>query len=232
MGTKKKKKDRITFIATAGILLALILVFMLIPISLFGVVNLAVVAIIAVIIACQHVGIWMGLFMGVAFGVASLISSYTTGAGELLAVAFQNPLISIGSRIFVPVTCYFSYVGMRKLFKVIYGKKKKQFDEKKANHMSLVVSSTVSAIVAVTTNTALVMSLVFAFHGGETINGTVIGLPILIATLSVNYPIELGISAVACPSILIGLKHAFKTMNADKLAPTFTVAAIENESIA
>ncbi len=227
MGTKKNVKDKVAFIATAGILLALILVFMLIPMSVFGVVNLAVVAIIAVIIACQHVGIWMGLFMGLAFGIASLISSYTTGAGELLAVAFQNPLISVVPRVIVPITCYFSYVGMRKLFNIAYAKKKKQFDEKKANHMSIVVSSTISAIVAVTTNTALVMSLVFAFHGGETIKGTVIGLPILITTLSVNYPIELGISAVACPSILVGLKHAFKTMNSDKLAPTFTTQPVE-----
>lgn len=228
MATKRSSKDKITFIATAGILLALILVFMLVPISLFGVVNLAVVAIIAVIIACQHVGIWMGLFMGLAFGIASLISSYTTGAGQLLAVAFQNPLISIAPRVLVSVTCYFSYVGMRKLLKLIYSKKKGKFDEKKANRLSIIVSSTVSAIIAVTTNTALVMSLIFAFHGGQTINGTVIGLPILIATLSFNYPIELAISAVASPAILIGLKHAFKTMNSDKLAPVNSVIEVED----
>lgn len=227
MSTKKQAKDKIKFIATAGILLALILIFMLIPMSVFGIVNLAVVAIIAVIIACQHVGIWMGLFMGLAFGLASLIASYTTGAGELLAIAFHNPLISVVPRVLVSVTCYFSYRGMRKLINVIYANKKKQFEEKKANRVSIIVSSAVSAIVAVTTNTALVMGLIFAFHGGQTINGTVIGLPILIATLSVNYPIELGISAVACPSILLGLKHAFKTMNSDRLAPVYREASLE-----
>lgn len=207
---RNKQSEKTKKIAVAGVLLALILIFLLVPINLSGLVDIAVVALIAVLIACQFDGLWMGLFCGVAFGVTSLIASYTTGAGALLAPAFQNPLISIFPRLIIPITTYFSYIGMRKLFLLIYGAKKKEFDENKANHLSVYVSSLVSSIVGVLTNTALVMGMLFAFHAGDMFGETEIGLPLLITILSVNFPIELAICAVVTPSILIGIRLALQ----------------------
>lgn len=217
---KKNNKEKIRKITTAGVLLALILVFLLVPMNFTGIVDLAVVAIIAVLLACQYEGFVMGMFCGLTFGLASLISSFTTGSGALLAPAFHNPLISILPRLIVPITTYFSYIGMRKLFKTAYFKKKskkksekKNFNEKHANRISVLTSSLVSSVVGVTTNTALVMSMLYAFHAGDTFGNTVIGTALLISVLSVNFPIELAVCAVATPSIVLALKVAFHKTN-------------------
>lgn len=209
---KKNNKEKIRKITTAGVLLALILIFLLVPMNFTGIVDLAVVAIIAVLLACQYEGFVMGLFCGLTFGLASLISSFTTGSGALLAPAFHNPLISIFPRLIVPIATYFSYVGMRKLFRKAYSKKK-NFNEKHANRISVLTSSLVSSAVGVTTNTALVMSMLYIFHAGDTFGHTVIGTALLISVLSVNFPIELAVCVVATPSIVLALKVAFHKTN-------------------
>lgn len=209
---KKDGKEKIRIITTAGVLLALILVFLLVPMNFTGIVDVAVVAIIAVLLACQYEGIVMGLFCGLAFGLASLIASFTTGAGALLAPAFHNPLISVFPRLVVPITCYFSYVGMRKLFKTAYSKKT-DYNEKHANRLAVWVSSLVASVVGVVTNTALVMSMLYAFHAGQTFGNTVIGAALLTAILSINFPIELAICAVVTPSVVVALKTAFHKTN-------------------
>lgn len=224
---KKNNKEKIRKITTAGVLLALILVFLLVPMNFTGIVDLAVVAIIAVLLACQYEGFVMGIFCGLTFGLASLISSFTTGSGALLAPAFHNPLISILPRLIVPITTYFSYIGMRKLFKTAYSKKK-DFNEKHANRISVLTSSLVSSIVGVTTNTALVMSMLYAFHAGDTFGNTVIGTALLISVLSVNFPIELAVCAVATPSIVLALKVAFHKTN-DKYYFKKPTENVENE---
>ncbi len=210
---RTKQSDKIKRLAVAGVLLALILIFLLVPINLSGLVDIAVVALIAVLIGCQFDGIWMGLFCGTAFGITSLIASYTTGSGALLAPAFQNPLISIFPRLIVPVTTYFSFIGMRKLFKKAYDLKKKDFDEKRANHLSVYVSSLVSSIVGVLTNTTFVMGMLFAFHAGDVFGETEIGIALLVGILSVNFPIELAICAAVTPPILIGIRTALHINN-------------------
>ena len=233
---KKNNKEKIRKITTAGVLLALILVFLLVPMNFTGIVDLAVVAIIAVLLACQYEGFVMGIFCGLTFGLASLISSFTTGSGALLAPAFHNPLISILPRLIVPITTYFSYIGMRKLFKTAYSKKKsnkKNFNEKHANRISVLTSSLVSSVVGVTTNTALVMSMLYAFHAGDTFGNTVIGTALLISVLSVNFPIELAVCAVATPSIVLALKVAFhKTNDKYYFKPTTESAETSEQTVA
>lgn len=212
----KNKNDKIRFIADAGVLLALILIFMLVPMNT-GLFSIAVIALMAVIVGTQFDGLIMGLFLGLAFGLASLIASFTTAAGSLTAPLFHNPLISIFPRMVIPLTTYFSYVGMRKAFKLIYSKKS-SFNESRANHLSITISSLISAIVGVTTNTALVMAMIFIFKGGSSLGDTVIGKDFLIGALSVNYPIELSVCLVAVPAVVFALKAAFHK-KVDVLSP-------------
>lgn len=209
---KKNGRSKIQRLAIAGVLLALILVFLLVPMPSLTGVSLAVIPLIAVIIACQFDGLMMGLFCGLAFGLASLIGSYTTGAGSLLAFAFHNPMISVFPRVMIPITCYYSYVGMRKLIKFICSKMKKS-NEKVANHFSIILSSGVSSGVAVLTNTALVMTMIYAFHAGRALGDETIGVPLLWGIATGNASFEFAVSILGTPAILVALKSAFHQFN-------------------
>lgn len=209
---KKNGRSKIQRLAIAGVLLALILVFLLVPMPSLSGVSLAIIPLIAVVIACQFDGLMMGLFCGLSFGLASLIASFTTGAGSLLAFAFHNPLISVFPRVMIPITCYFSYVGMRKLVKLICSKWKKSND-KVANHFSIIISSGVSAGVAVLTNTALVMTMIYAFHAGAAIGNNTIGVSFLWGITVANAPFEFAVSILGTPAILVALKAAFHQFN-------------------
>ena len=208
---------KIRDLAVAGVLLALILVFLLVPVYI-GPLSLAVVAILAVIVACEFEGLKMGLFTGIAFGVTSLIASFTIGAGSPTAVIFHNPLVSIFPRAIIPLTCYFSYRGMRKAFKRHYAKRS-GFNVKAANRLSLSVSAVVGAVVGVVTNTALVMGMMFAFNAGKTFGNTTIGTGLLVLTLSTNFPLELGVCAAVAAPLILALTATFRTGNRDGLAP-------------
>ena len=214
---KRSSYEYVRKIAVACVLLALILIFLLVPVYI-GPLSLAVVAVLAVIVACEFEGLSMGLFTGLAFGVTSLIASYTTGSGSPTAPIFHNPLVSIFPRLLIPVACYFAYRGMRTLFKKIF-ERKGDFDPKKANHLSLTVSSVVGAITAVVTNTTFVMGMMFAFNAGKTFGNVYIGSAMLIATLSGNFLIELAVCAAVAAPLALALHAAFRCMNKDGLAP-------------
>lgn len=205
---KKNVRNKIQRLAMAGVLLALILVFLLVPIPSISGVSYAVIAIIAVIIACQFDGFFMGLFCGFAFGLASLIGSFTTGAGSVLAFAFHNPLISILPRVLIGVTCYFSYVGLRKFFMFLYSHRKK-YNEKVANHLSIIVSSGVSSAIAVITNTALVMTMIYVFHAGDALGDNTIGTALLWGIVVTNAPLELAVCVPVSTAVLVALKATF-----------------------
>jgi|GEM_PF-272085 uncharacterized membrane protein len=214
---KRKNSERVRQIAVAGVLLALILIFLLVPLAI-GPLSLAVVAVLAVIIACEFEGLGMGLFAGLAFGVTSLIASFTTGAGSPTAVIFHNPLVSILPRVIIPLTCYFSYKGIRLAFKRSYDKKE-NYDPKAVNRLSISVASIVGAVVATVTNTALVMGMLFAFNAGKTFGNVYIGTAMLVSTLSVNFPIELGVCAAVSAPLMLALHATFHSFDKDGLSP-------------
>lgn len=214
---KKNNGSKVRKLAIAGVLLALILIFLLVPIPSVTGVSYAVIALIAVIVACQFEGIWMGLFCGLSFGLASLIGSFTTGAGSPLAIAFHNPLISIFPRVMIPITCYYSYVGLRKLFKFAYSKRK-NYNEKVANHLSIIVSSGISAGIAVLTNTTLVLTMIGAFHAGSVLGNNTIGTAYLWGVAIAGAPLELAVCIPVCPAIIVALMVAFHKLN-DKYSP-------------
>ncbi len=230
---KKKNRRKVQRMAMAGVLLALILIFLFVPIPSISGVSYAVIPLIAVVIACQFDGLLMGLFCGLSFGLLSLIGAFTTGSGSLLAVAFRNPLISVLPRVMIPITCYFSYIGLRKFFKFLYSHRKK-YNEKVANHLSKIVSSAISSGIAVFTNTALVMGLIYAFHAGDVIGGETIGTTLLWAIIAANAPFEFGFCILVVPAVLIALKATFHQLN-DKYSfknPNSVVLEnIESESI-
>lgn len=227
---KKNNGSKVRKLTIAGVLLALILIFLLVPIPSVTGVSYAVIALIAVIVACQFEGIWMGLFCGLSFGLASLIASFTTGAGSPLAIAFHNPLISIFPRVMIPITCYYSYIGLRKLFKFAYSKRK-NYNEKLANHLSIVVSSGISAGIAVLTNTTLVLTMIGAFHAGSVLGNNTIGTAYLWGVAIAGAPLELAVCIPVSPAIVVALMVAFHKLN-DKYSPRKTMIKVSTDIVA
>lgn len=62
---------------------------------------------IPVIIAAILEGPAAGVLMGLIFGLVSIVRAMTTG--NLLLVAYFNPLVSVVPRIFIGITAYYSY---------------------------------------------------------------------------------------------------------------------------
>ena len=201
-GIKIKTRD----IATAGIFLAFILIFVLVPIPGIGGVDMAFISLIAVILAATVKGLGMGLFAGTAFGIASLIKSFIRP--DWTSPMFHNPAVSILPRVIIPITVYFSFKLIKRLFR------------NKREDMGTGVASTVATVVGVCTNTLLVLGMWAAFYFGRefvyegaahTINGALFA-----AVLSSNFVTELIICTVLCPILCTSVRIA---LGLDKRGP-------------
>lgn len=189
-GLKIKTRD----IAIAAIFLSLILIFVLVPMPTPVGVSMAFVPLIAVILAADVQGLGMGLFAGTAFGIASLCNAFLHPS--LLAPIFYNPMVSIVPRMVIPVTAYFSFKLMKKLLK------------KRSEDTSTYIASTVSSVVAVVTNTSLVLSMMAAFNFGKTFESTTINAAFFGGLLGVNFVFEIAICAFVAPIVATGLRIA------------------------
>ncbi len=189
-GLKIKTRD----IAIAAIFLSLILIFVLVPMPTPVGVSMAFVPLIAVILAADVQGLGMGLFAGTAFGIASLCNAFLHPS--LLAPIFYNPMVSIVPRMVIPVTAYFSFKLMKKLLK------------KRSEDTSTYIASTVSSVVAVVTNTSLVLSMMAAFNCGKTFESTTINAAFFGGLLGVNFVFEIAICAFVAPIVATGLRIA------------------------
>ena len=189
-GLKIKTRD----IAIAAIFLSLILIFVLVPMPTPIGVSMAFVPLIAVILAADVQGLGMGLFAGTAFGIASLCNAFLHPS--LLAPIFYNPMVSIVPRMVIPVTAYFSFKLMKKLLK------------KRSEDTSTYIASTVSSVVAVVTNTSLVLSMMAAFNFGKTFESTTINAAFFGGLLGVNFVFEIAICAFVAPIVATGLRIA------------------------
>lgn len=189
-GIKIKTRD----IAIAAIYLSLILIFVLVPMPNPLGVSMAFIPLVAVILAADVQGLGMGLFAGTAFGIASLVNAFLHPT--LMAPMFYNPLVSILPRMIIPVTAYFAFRLMKKLLK------------KRSEEASTFIASTVSSVVAVVTNTSLVLAMMAAFNFGKTFGSTVINAAFFGGLLGVNFVFEIAICSFVAPIVATGLRIA------------------------
>ena len=189
-GIKIKTRD----IAIAAIFLSLILIFVLVPMPNFLGVSMAFIPLLAVILAANVQGLGMGLFTGAAFGFASLINAFINPT--LMAPMFYNPLVSIVPRVVIPVTTYFTFKGMKHIL------------GKRSDEAGTFIAATISSIVAVCTNTGLVLSMMAAFNFGKTFGSTVINAAFFGGLLGLNFLFEISICAFIAPIITVALRVA------------------------
>lgn len=186
-------------IAISAVLLAFILTFVLIPMQL-GPVDLAFVPLLAIFIGCQAVNWRVGIFLSLAFGFASLTAAFVRP--NILSVLFYNPMVSIVPRFFIGVTTYFSYIGMRKLLV--------KFKSRRDKRLNILISSSVSSIVGVLTNTTLVLSMLALFNFGRTISGIAINGAFFVSLISLNFAIEVGVAAIVTPWVVLALRRSMR----------------------
>jgi len=181
-------------IAIAAIFLSMIFIFILVPIQTPIGVQMAFIALLAVILAADVQGFGMGLFAGTSFGVASLISAFIRPS--LMSPMFYNPLVSIVPRMIIPITTYFSFKLVKKLLR------------KRSDDASTYVAATVSSVVAVVTNTALVLAMMAAFNFGKTFGDVKINAAFFGGLLSLNFVFEIAICTLVAPIVTTTLRVA------------------------
>ena len=191
----KPIKIKTSDIAVAAIFLSLILLFVFVPINIFGI-DIAFIPLIAIFIAADVKGLGMGLFAGCSFGLASLSAAFLRP--NPFSPMFYNPLVSVVPRIIIPIAVYFTFKLVKKLMR------------KAPQEVSTFTASSASAIAGVLTNTTLVVSMMVAFNFGKTYGGTVIGKAFVLALLGGNFLIEIVSCAIVTPILCVALRLALK----------------------
>lgn len=113
-----KKSKRIAILA---LLLALTVILSVIPIRVSSA-TLALTLLPVLVLALTQ-DFLTGLLGGLVMGVTSLVMAFTVGAGSPTAPIFQNPLVSILPRLFVPVVAFSVMKGLSALAKRIRRKR-------------------------------------------------------------------------------------------------------------
>lgn len=191
-------------IAVTAMFLALLAVFSFTPLGLLpiipGVIDTAFLLILIVTLAVQLEGLWVGVICSTGFGIFSFINSFMRPS--LMAFCFQNPLISILPRFVMGFTTYFAFIGVKKLT----ANSNKGFVKNQ-------LPSIVSALIAVVTNTALVLGLMALGYGSIVPEGSTQSIIEIItgAVLVINFPVEIAANVIFVPALYTVLKkYAYK----------------------
>lgn len=185
-------------LAIDAILATLIVIFTIIPISI-GPVRLAFLMLLPVLIACQIERFGTAIFAGIFLGVMSLVSALVMPTP--LSGLFYNPLVSIFPRFMIAVIGWWGFKLISKLMNAIMPDKLK---------LGFTVSSILSAVLGVVTNTGLVVAMVWAFFNGKEVGGMIIDGVFVTSLLSINFVIELVACAIIVPPISFALKRALR----------------------
>ncbi|MDL2232963.1 ECF transporter S component [Ruminococcaceae bacterium OttesenSCG-928-L11] len=182
---------------TTGMMIALTIVMMTTPL---GTIRLPVVSItvahIPILIAALTMGLYPGIVVGLAFGLSSLFVALTSPA-SILDPLFVNPLVSVLPRVLIPITTYFSYKGLDRLF----GKTKK----------GNVAAVGISVAIGNLTNTFGVYTMLYLIYAQRILEES--GTPainMIIAAISTTTLWKcIGVVLITTP-VVIGLRRALR----------------------
>lgn len=181
-------------IAITAVFIALLAVFSFTPLGMLpiipGVIDTAFLLIMIVTLAAQLEGLFVGVVCSTTFGIFSLIRSFMSAT--VTAPFFQNPLISVVPRIIMGITAYYSFALM-----------KKATANSGKNFVKNQLPSLVGAVVAVVTNTALVLGFMALGYGASTITvggeaQTVLQF-VTGSVLLINFPVEIAANVILTP---------------------------------
>ena len=122
--SKMKRSKRIAILA---LLLALTVILSLIPLRVSSA-TLALTLLPVFVLALTQDFV-TGLLGGLVMGLTSLVMAFSLSAGSLTAPIFQNPLVSVLPRLFVPAAVFAVMKGLSALFRAAIAKKKSSTDD-------------------------------------------------------------------------------------------------------
>ncbi len=204
MDNTDKKFINTRQIALLGISFAVMLVSLSIPlISQFAFIPLVVLIVLA-----EKENFKMAVLGGLLFGLASLISAFIIATP--FAILFYNPLVSVLPRILTGMIIYAVYKTTFGIFKRHKSLKDINNSDnvlvKRADFIAMSIGGAFGAL----SNTVLVISAVLLFNFGKVIGSGESALAINLAfviSIIPNAIIELIISALVAPPVVMALKH-------------------------
>ncbi|MCR4661861.1 MAG: ECF transporter S component [Clostridia bacterium] len=209
---------RTQIISINALLCAIILLFVLVPISI-GPFSLAVIPIIAVLISAETMGLLNGILTGLFFGFVSFINQFIH-PGIFAQMLIENPLVTFFPRIMIGVIVYL----VIKVFDLI--KTKIKTNNKAILTTYDVIKYVFASIFGVATNTAGFLGFLYLFYHGATLKGgAILDGPFIWAIVLSNSLIELGVCGALTPALVMAVKKTLELSMRKKTKKQTTVIA-------
>lgn len=182
-------------ITVIGLMIALTIVMCLTPL---GIITLPIIRItiahVPILITAILFGLPQGLVVALAFGLTSLFIALTQPV-SLLDPFFVNPLVSVLPRLCIPVTTYFVYRGLNRLF-----------GRKKGGQAAAVA---VSLALGNLTNTFGVYAMLYLIYAADILQKT--GTPaitLIVGLVSTTTAVKCAAIVAVCTPVVLALRKA------------------------
>ncbi len=189
--SRGSSRNHIKRLTITGMLSAIIIIMVYTPLGMITIGPISTTfAHVPILIGLLVEGPVVGLVLALVFGAASMVRAYISPTG-LLSVFFQDPLISIIPRLFIPLTAWLFYKLLKKVLP----------DTKAMTKVAWAGAGLIGSL----TNTVLVLAGLYLLHARgliEKINQSAL-------TQYTNQPGQLLFYAVALPN---GIPEAIVTM--------------------
>jgi uncharacterized membrane protein len=203
-----QKYTRTQIISINALLCAIVLLFVLVPLKI-GVLDLAVIPIIAILISTEVLGLFNGMLTGLFFGLVSFLNHLLRHPSVLSDIFIKNPMITFFPRIMIGVTVFFTIKLLDYAFSKIHYKNEKS--QKITPKILDTIKYAIGALIGVITNTAGVLGFMYLFYSGNTLaSGVAISGKFILAIIATNSILEAAVCTVVTPAITIAVKKTLE----------------------
>ena len=189
-------------VALLAVMLALVVVLSFLPLNL-GAAVLAL-TILPVLVVALTQDIVTSAAAGLLMGLTSCLMAYTVNAGTLTAPMFQNPLISVLPRVFVPLVVFGARTGLSAAVSAL---SRRRSLSARAEKTCLAAVDYVSAALGVVTNTALVLGMIWLVYGGKQVGNAYVSPEFVMGMVSLNFVIEIVVFPIISPPIAYAVRR-------------------------
>lgn len=188
-------------IALLAVMLALVVVLSFLPLNL-GAAVLAL-TILPVLVVALTQDVFTSFAAGLLMGLTSCLMAYTVNAGTLTAPMFQNPLVSVLPRVFVPLAVF----GVRAGFSAALAAAEKRLSlSARARKTCVAAGDLVASALGVVTNTALVLGMIWLVYGGRQVGNAYVSPAFVMGMVSLNFVIEVIVFPLLAPPIAYAVR--------------------------
>lgn len=189
-------------VALLAVMLALVVVLSFLPLNL-GAAVLAL-TILPVLVVALTQDLLTSAAAGLLMGLTSCLMAYTVNAGTLTAPMFQNPLVSVLPRVFVPLVVFGARTGLSAAVSAL---SRRRFLSAHAEKTCFAAVDYVSAALGVVTNTALVLGMIWLVYGGTQVGNAYVSPEFVMGMVSLNFVIEVIVFPLLSPPIAYAVRR-------------------------